>query len=256
MNAFKQFKWLRLTVICLLALMLTGCLEWLRVYKTYWQLDEFDTHFAIESKDDFSILFKHPLILSNDFIVLSKLQPSDRTILEQGKRWRYLFKKVNDKGEILQPETQFFFDLTFNRQQLLTQWTFSPLFLQIAPADFLEASLRSIAGADINEGKRQLRANKAAIEKIASKLPQRATVVAQLGEPLEITTEKETEVYRYHFMLQTPKIEEGYEDRALNAVRLTFDLKTHELVKMSGRFAGLKVSINYRNYQEETDADS
>ena len=56
------------------------------------------------------------------------------------------------------------------------------------------------------------------------------------------------EVYLYHFLLQTDEIEGGYEDRALNKVELTFDKKTDELIKMSGHFVGLKISINYRNY--------
>jgi len=43
-------------------------------------------------------------------------------------------------------------------------------------------------------------------------------------------------------------LEEGYEDRALSEVKLTFDKKTQELIKMAGRFAGLKVSINYKKF--------
>lgn len=246
----------RIALIILLSCLLSGCLAWYRVYQTYRQLDEFDKHFAIVAKNDFTLEFKHPLLLSEDFVTLSKLQPSEKTKLERSQRWRYQFKKITEQGEIIQPEITFFFDLTFNKIERLTSWTFSPLFLQIAPADFIEASLRSIAGADINEAKQQLHANHAAIEKIASQLPQKASVLAQLGEPLEITTEAETEIYRYHFQLQTRGIEEGYEDRALNAVRLTFDLKTHELVKMSGRFAGLKISINYRNYQTDKAEDN
>jgi len=60
-------------------------------------------------------------------------------------------------------------------------------------------------------------------------------------------------VYLYHFRLDAKDIEEGYEDRALSEVRLMFDKTTSELIKMSGRFAGLKISINYRNFQEEDD---
>ena len=54
--------------------------------------------------------------------------------------------------------------------------------------------------------------------------------------------------YYYHFLLDTPKIEKGYEERALSVVKLTFDKKTQELTRMAGRFAGLKISIKYRRY--------
>jgi hypothetical protein len=59
----------------------------------------------------------------------------------------------------------------------------------------------------------------------------------------------------YHFLLETHHIEEGYEDRALSEVQISFDKRTHELVRMSGRFAGLKVSINYRKFLEEPAKD-
>lgn len=84
-------------------------------------------------------------------------------------------------------------------------------------------------------------------------LPKKSQVVKQLGEPLEITQEEKQEVYLYHFRLEAKEIEEGYEDRALSEVRLMFDKDTAEMVKMSGRFAGLKISINYRDYQEDKD---
>ena len=249
----KYQRGLRVCWILLMVIGLTGCLEWLRAYRTYLQLNEFDRHFAIQADQDFTLLFKHPILMSEDFVNLSKLQPSQNIPLDFGKRWRYDFKKVNDQGDVIKPELNFFFDLKFNRFQKLTAWTFSPLFLQIAPAEFLEASLRSIAGAKINEEKKQLRTDPDLIQKIKAKLPLKENVVAQLGEPLEITREMGFEIYRYHFMLQTTDIEKGYEDRALNAVKLTFDTQTQELVKMSGRFAGLKISINYRKYLDIDD---
>jgi hypothetical protein len=122
------------------------------------------------------------------------------------------------------------------------------LFLQIAPPKFLEVSLRSIGGAEIDKEKQQLRANTDLIEKISADLPKKPTVIAHLGAPLEVQIEKENEVYIYHFLLETHGVEEGYEDRALSEVKLTFDKSTQELVKMAGRFAGLKVSINYRKF--------
>ncbi len=111
----------------------------------------------------------------------------------------------------------------------------------------------SLGGAEINEEKQQLRAKADQMEKIAAKLPKKEVVIKQLGEPLEITDEDKQEIYKYNFRLDARNIEEGYEDRALSEVKLTFDKATRDLVKMSGRFAGLKISINYRNFQEEDD---
>jgi hypothetical protein len=190
---------------------------------------------------------------SEDFVSLSGLYPSVDSPRPPGKRWRYYFHKVNEKREAVVPAITFFIELEFNRYDRLDAWSFSPLFLQIAPPEFLEVSLRSLAGAEINEGKKQLKGNTDHIDKIVENLPEKKAVVSALGAPVEITkTGAGQEVYSYHFLLDSPEIKKGYEDRALSVVKLTFDPATQELIKMSGRFAGLKVSINYRKFQNKT----
>jgi len=211
-------------------------------------MDEFDQNFAITVADEFNLYFKDPILYSDDLISLSKLQPSSIRKENGGESWRYLFRKIDEQGNLVQPEVKFYFDLYFNEEERLAQWSFSPLFLQIAPAEFLEVSLRSLGEATINEETRQLRANTDLVDKISSELPNKAQVITQLGAPLSIKDKAEQEKYRYHFLLETHDIEEGYEDRALCVIKLTFDKETASLVKMAGRFAGLKISIDYRKY--------
>ncbi|MFW5443872.1 MAG: hypothetical protein ACKE51_06170 [Methylococcaceae bacterium] len=243
----KIFRW-----VCLFFFVctLTGCFDWIRVYQTYRQMHEFDQHFAITVTDEFSLSFKHPILYSDDFISLSKLQPSTIVALQSGERWRYWFRKVDESGQVIKPEIKFYFDLNFNKEKRLTRWAFSSLFLQIAPAEFLEISVRSIGTAEINTEKRQMRANMDLIEKLTTELPLKQQVLKKLGEPIAIKTKKRKnqEVYRYHFQLETHDIKEGYEDRALSVVKLTFDKHSDKLIKMAGRFVGLKVSIDYRKY--------
>jgi len=180
--------------------------------------------------------------------LLSKLEPTSKQHIKNGEKWRYIFRKVDKQRKLFKPELSFFFELDFNQQQRISAWIFSPLFLEIAPPKFLEASLRSLAGAKIDKEKRQLKANSHV--KINAKLPQKRTVIKHLGKPIKISDEGQVEVYYYHFLLDTPKIESGYEQRALSIVKLTFDKKTQELTRMAGRFAGLKISIKYRRYQK------
>ncbi|WP_445368040.1 hypothetical protein ACH5Y9_00200 [Methylomonas sp. BW4-1] len=251
MNKINRF--FRLFLAFALLSTMTGCLHWLHAYQTYLQMDEFDRYFAVTSKEDFTVHFKQPKLLSEDFVSLAKLHASSEEHTGDGKRWRYWFRKIDKDSKLIAPEISFYLDLAFNKEDKITDWTFSNLFLQIAPPEFLEASFRSLGGAEINEEKKQLRAKADQMEKIAALLPKKATVIKQLGEPLEITDEEKQEVYLYHFRLDAKDIEEGYEDRALSEVRLMFDKTTSELIKMSGRFAGLKISINYRNFQEEDE---
>jgi len=239
------FRWF---FLLLLVSTLTGCFDWIRAYQTYLQMDEFDENFSITVADEFNIYFKDPILYSDDFISLSKLQPSSIRKENGSVRWRYLFRKIDEQGELVQPEVKFYFDLGFNEEERLVQWSFSPLFLQIAPAEFLEASIRSLGDATINEETRQLRANTDSVDKISSELPNKAQVITQMGKPLSIKDKEKQERYRYHFLLDTHDIEEGYEDRALCVMKLTFEKETGVLEKMAGRFAGLKISIDYRKF--------
>ncbi len=241
-------KFLRWFLILSFISSLTGCFYWMRAYQTYLQMDDFDQHFTITAGNEFQLIFKDPILYNDDFISLSKLQPSQKSTTATGETWHYWFHKVDLEDKIIKPEVTFYFDLDFNQQERLTQWSFSQLFLQIAPAEFLEISIRSLGGAEINQGKRQIKANTDLIEKIDTVLPQKAQVLSQLGAPLKIEHKEGRDIYLYHFLLQTPSVEEGYEDRRLTVVKLSFDKSNDELIKMSGRFIGLKISINYQKY--------
>ena len=242
-----------LRIICLLTVVcsLSACVYWMRAYQVYLQMSEFDRYFDVAVSDDFSLNFKKPIMISEDFVSLSKLHASEETATADGKKWRYWFHKVDGYRKPITTEVKFYSELGFNKENKLTRWAFSSLFLQIAPPKFLEASLRSLGGADINKAEMQLQGNTAAVEKIAADLPKKDTVVAYLGKPFEIKQDKDQEIYVYLFLLDTPHIEKGYEERALSEVKLSFDKKTQELVRMAGRFAGLKISINYRKFLDK-----
>lgn len=215
-------------------------------------MGDFDQHFSITTGNEFTLHFRHPIMLNKDFVSLSRLYPSHDDPTPEGRRWRYWFRKVDSNNHPIKPAIEFYSDLSFNKENRLTNWSFSSLFLAIAPAKFLEVSLRSIGGAEIDQEKQQLKANSDLLEKISEELPKKSAVLAQLGEPFAIDDQAEQEIYLYHFLLESPHIETGFEDRALNEVKLTFDKKNQELVGMSGRFAGLKVSINYRKFLDGT----
>ncbi len=251
MKAGTIKRFFRILCLLIMAGSLSGCIYWIRAYQTYLQMSEFDRYFNTVTTDEFTLQFKEPILYSKDFVSLSRLYPSEDLPTLDGRLWRYWFRKVDVNNKIIVPEIKFYSNLNFNKEGRIIAWSFSSLFLQIAPPKFLEVSLRSLSGAEIDTEKQQLRANSQSIDKITEDLPKKAAVVAQLGEPLEIKDEGDIEVYVYHFLLETHHIEKGYEDRALSEVMVSFDKKTQELTRMSGRFAGLKVSINYRKFLDE-----
>jgi len=247
---------LRVIGVLILAGSLSGCIYWIRAFQTYQQMGEFDRYFNTVTTDEFTLQFKEPILYSKDFVSLSRLYASEDVPTPNGRRWRYWYRKVDANNKLIVPEVKFYSDLNFNKEGRIIAWSFSSLFLQIAPPKFLEVSLRSLGGAEIDKEKRQLRANSKLIDKISEDLPRKSAVLAQIGEPLEIKDEGDVEVYMYHFLLETHHIDKGYEDRALNEVKLSFDKKTGELIRMNGRFAGLKVSINYRKFLNEPAGES
>ncbi len=249
-------KTIRIICLVIFTATLTGCAYWWRAYQTYQQMGEFDKYFSVVAADDFSLKFKEPIMLSEDFVSLARLRPTEETQAPGGKHWRYWFHKIDGYKKPVSPKVEFHSDLDFNKNDKLVAWSFSSLFLEIAPPKFLEASLRSIGGGEINKDKMQLRGNTDAIEKIAADLPKKPAVVAKIGQPFEIKKEKGKEIYVYRFLLDTKTIDEGYEDRAISEVKLSFDNKTQELVRMAGRFAGLKISINYKKFQDKSADES
>jgi hypothetical protein len=249
-------KAIRIIFVIILAITLTGCAYWWRAYQTYRQMGEFDKYFSVVAAEDFALHFKEPIMLSEDFVSLARLRPTEETPTPDGKHWRYWFRKVDGYKKPVSPKVEFHADLTFNTKDKLAVWSFSSLFLEMAPPKFLEASLRSIGGGEINKDKMQLRGNADATEKIAADLPKKPAVVAKLGQPFEVKKEKGQEIYIYRFLLDTKTIDEGYEGHALNEVKLSFDNKTQELTRMAGNFAGLKVSVNYKKFQDKSADES
>ena len=236
-------------LILSLLISLTGCFYWWRTYLTYLQLGEFDKYFSISVAEDFTVHFKHPVLLSEDLVSLAKLRASEEIKTPSGQLWHYRFRKLDNQGDILFPEIQFTLSPRFNLENEVIALSFSRIFLQIAPPEFLELSIRSVGSGVIDKDKRQLKVDTDKVHKINAELPLKNVVLANLGEPFEIKEDETHEVYLYYFMLEAHGIIKGYEDRALSTIKLTFDKETQEMIKMSGRFAGLKISINYRKYK-------
>ena len=173
-------------------------MDWIRAYQTYLQMSEFDHYFSVTSTDQFTLHFKDPILYSKDFVSLSKLYPSEDLSLPDGRLWRYWFRKIDSSGPLILPEVKFYSELTFNKDKRIIGWSFSSLFLQIAPARFLEASLRSIGAAEIEIDSKKLRFDNKLLEKTSDNLPKKSIVLEKLGEPLQIIDEGDYEMRPLH----------------------------------------------------------
>jgi hypothetical protein len=230
--------------IVLMLLQLSGCI-YLRLLELKNQFKDFDQYIEIRNDQSFSLFFKQPELHKQDIHDLSRLNPTKIIPSKTGEEWIYRFVKLNKKGEPdqLQPIT-LLFRLKFDQHGKLQQWYFPDEFLAIVPADFLEASLRSLGNATIFKLSRQLKADVGKI-KTQAKPPTQTTVKDVLGKPEKITDKKDLQRYLYRFGLITDWVEDGYEERKIALVKLDFIPKSQLLIRASPRFAGLKISINY-----------
>ena len=232
----------RYLILALLLANLSACV-WLRLLELKGQLTEFDENFATETSDHFTLIFKNPVLLNDDFVTLAKLQPTSKEPTPTGSRWIQAFHKINGKG-IMQPGVEFFFTLDFDQDDRLTRWDFSPLFMTMVPAQFFEDSIRSLAKGRVDEVSRKYKVDPKDRAKIKVPPPTLQQITDAMGEPLEKTKEDGKNVYVYRFMVDSPWIHPDFQDRRFTDVRLFFDPKTHELTRMGGRFIGLKININ------------
>ena len=139
----------RLLLVFLL-LTLSGCV-WLRLLEIKNQLADFDENIRIEVADKhFIVHLLKPVLRSDDFIYLSKLQPSRKQLMPDGTQRWYLDFKFDPAKTPAQQTQLVSFIMTYTPKHRLAAFDFSPLFVEMAPPVFLKlpsarwASARSI----------------------------------------------------------------------------------------------------------------
>lgn len=235
--------------ILLLAAGLAGCV-WLRLLEIKNQLADFDEHVRVQVADrHFIVNLLHPVLTSEDFAYLTKLNPSRTETLPQGYRW-FLDFSMDPAASKAQAAKTVTFAMTFTPEHKLSAFDFSPLFLEMAPAVFLEASIRSLGLGKVDQGKRQMKVDPEDLPKLTAKLPSRKDILAVLGPPTDSFPHEGLLVLQYKFKAETKPVEPEYEKRRQAEAKLFFDPAKDELVRLAGRFAGLKLSIDYRKFTQ------
>lgn len=239
--------WLRRGLVLGLLLLSMGCV-WLRLLEIKNQLNEFGEYFRIEIADHhFVVHFLEPVLLSEDVVYLSKLQPSRAMALPGGEsRWALDFR-MHPPRTRQQADLVISFEMGFDAEHRLRIFDFPPLFLELAPPAFLEASIRGLGAGKVDQGKRQLRVAPEHLPKLSAPLPNRTAIVAVMGPPEEDYVYDRLRILRYRFLAESHPISPEFEERREAEAKLFFDPATDRLVRLAGRFAGLKLSIDYRN---------
>lgn len=233
-----------------LLLALSGCV-YLRLLEAKHQLADFERNFRVQVTNDYLHLdFLNPVILSEDFRYLTKLHPSRIEKLPHGYRWYLDFHQIDNHG---QPGKTIVFGMTFNGKDKLSGWDFSPVFLEIAPATFLEASIRSLGHGKVDQGRRQLKVDPEDLPKVSTPPPNRHRILEVLGTPGQEYVKDGMTAYVYRFKAEALPVGEEDENRRIAVAKLYFNPVTDELIKMSSRFVGLKIAIDYRKLTQPSE---
>lgn len=247
-------RFIRGLVLCLFV-GLAGCV-WFRLLEIKNQLADFDENIRVEVVERHFILkFLNPVLLSDDFVYLSKLRPSRiETLAGGGYRW-FLDFHLDPNLERDLKSRIVSFSMTWTQKHKLTAFGFSPLFLEMAPPAFLEASIRSLGVGKVDQDKKQLKVDPEDLPRITARLPRLGDITRVMGPPLERKTEDGLMLLVYRFKADASPVDKEYEDRKIAEARLYFDIGRDELVRLKGRFAGLKLSIDYRKLMAASGGD-
>ena len=248
----KHPKFSSLPRVLLLAvvLMLSGCV-WLRLLEIKNQLADFDENVRIEVADrHFIVHLLKPVLFSDDFVYLSKLRPSRIENRAEGTyRW-YLDFHMDPVKTPEQKTKMVSFIMTYNAEHRLAAFDFSPLFVEMAPPQFLEASIRSLGVGKVDQGRKQLKVDAEDLPKLTAKLPKTADITSVMGPPYQEGRDDGMKVLFYRFKSDSLPVDKEYEERRIAEAYLYFDPAKDELVRLKGRFAGLKLSIDYRKLSQ------
>jgi len=231
-----------------LLLCLSGCV-WLRLLEVKGQVSDFDQNFRVEITDRLALRFRHPVMYAEDFRYLTELEPTRIEPNPPGMRWTVDFHKLDTHGKVELPRKTLSFWMDFNAEQKLSGFAFSPLFLAMAPPEFLEASIRSLGKGSVDTGHRQLRVDPRDLPTIHARLPTRSVIQGIFGKPYSKTKDGEGTRVVYRFLADVRPLTPKAEARRLAEVHLLFQGADESLAQMQGRFVGLKLRIDYRKLQ-------
>ena len=225
-----------------LGLALTGCV-YTRLLALKNQLGEFEKFVEIEDQGDLVLRFKQPVLLSEDLIWLTQLQPTEKkeTAIQKDWLWRMRKEPIANLTEPLDYQLTFVTRFTSNR---LTQLTIPQEFLNTVPGSEVVAMLRAFGHAQINEAKRVATAD-ASKPELRQTLPRLDVTAAEelFGRPHEIKRAKGKLVHLYRYSLETPTRADPAQKTA--QAWFVFDPKTNQLLKLQVAFAGLGFQINF-----------
>lgn len=228
-------------LLLLLTLGMQGCV-WLRLLEVKNQLTEFDQHFRVDTQQGFQLRFLEPVLYGSDLTGLARMDPTHKSNHPAGQEWEFYFAKEPILDDPQPQDLQLY--CTINPAEKVQALRLAPIFLQLAPARFLEHSIRSLASANVDARKRHLHADTKTLAQAELKPPTYDHLLSKLGTPHFDKFQGEKWIVSYYYRLQSNTAIQ--EEKTQAEVHLFFDQETRRLNRFRAQFARLKLSVNYR----------
>lgn len=209
------------------------------------QLNDFETNFDLNDQRGLTLVFKNPVLLSDDVIWLMKGSPVSVKPEEDGQLWTYVFQKqytsTNDEGDAYDIPI-----LMVMQDDKLTEITFPKRFLKNLSIPLLKKMLASMGNADISKLSKSASSQYTGTD--ASEIPTSDNVQETLGIPYEVEDLGENSKLSYLYYL---------EDAQGNATEdnLNFELwfvagnEDKVLKRVGGKIRGIKLSMDFETTQ-------
>jgi len=214
--------------------------------KVQGQLNDFETNFDLNDERGLTLVFKNPVLLTDDVIWLMKGSPVSVKPLDEGQLWTYVFQKQHTTSQE-EGDTYDIPILMVMEYGRLTEVTFPERFLKNLSIPLLKKMLASMGNADVSRFKRS--ASSKYSGKDPSEIPTSDNVIETLGVPYELEDLGENSKFEYLYYL------EDAQDNA-DKDNLNFELwfiagnEDKALKRLGGKIRGVKLSLDFDTSQK------
>ncbi|MGB3363690.1 MAG: hypothetical protein WBB48_02825 [Thermodesulfobacteriota bacterium] len=229
----------------LVLLTLSSCI-FFRMLDVRDQLNDFETNFDLNDDRGLTLVFKNPVLMSDDVIWLMKGSPVSVKPEQEGQLWTYVFQKQyltsQEEGDEYDIPI-----LMVMEDDKLTEVTFPERFLNNLSIPLLKKMLASMGNADISKFSRSASSKYEGDD--PNEIPTSDNVQETLGIPYEIEDLGENSKLSYLYYL---------EDAQGNATKdnLNFELwfiagnDDKALKRVGGKIRGIKLSLDFEAPQK------
>lgn len=230
--------------LILILLLTSGCV-FLRLLKVKNQFNDFDTNFDLHDHRGLTLVFKNPVLGSDDIVWLMKGEPSGNKKIEKGELWTYVLEKeyISSKDEVGDYDIPVIMVMEYGK---LAEISFPERFLKNLSIPLLKKMFASLGNADVSKLRKSARSKFQGSS--ASEIPTADNVVETLGKPYSIEDSGEESKYSYLYYIKKPDWDTSEKNFKFE-LEFTIKNDNKSLLQAKGTIRGLKLALDFGTVQ-------